>query len=49
MRECVLGLDLKELEIKKLLEKQRYEYKQGKVTIPHYRKDVIHERDVGVK
>lgn len=42
----VLGLDLKETEIKTLLEKQRYGYKAGKVLIPCYRKDILHVRDV---
>ncbi|TKJ17435.1 phenylalanine--tRNA ligase subunit beta [Candidatus Woesearchaeota archaeon B3_Woes] len=42
----VLGLDLKEAEIKTLLEKQRYDYKAGKVLIPSYRKDILHIRDV---
>jgi phenylalanyl-tRNA synthetase beta chain len=42
----LLGLDLKEIEIKKLLEKQRYGYKAGKVFIPEYRKDILHENDV---
>jgi phenylalanyl-tRNA synthetase beta chain len=42
----VLGLDLKEIEIKTLLEKQRYEYKAGKVLIPEYRKDILHENDI---
>ncbi len=42
----ILGLDLKEAEIKTLLEKQRYGYKAGKVLIPCYRKDILHIRDV---
>lgn len=42
----ILGLELKESEIKSLLEKQRYDYKSGKVIIPSYRKDILHERDI---
>lgn len=40
------GLDLKDSEIKTLLEKQRYDYTSGKVLIPCYRKDILHENDV---
>jgi phenylalanyl-tRNA synthetase beta chain len=42
----LLGLELKDNEIKSLLEKQRYDYKSGKVLIPCYRKDILHECDV---
>jgi phenylalanyl-tRNA synthetase beta chain len=42
----LLGLDLKDSEIKSLLEKQRYEYESGKVLIPSYRRDILHENDV---
>ena len=42
----LLGLNLKETEVKSLLEKQRYDYKSGKVLIPDYRKDILHENDV---
>jgi len=44
--EKVLGISLNEAEIKKLLEKQRYDYTAGKVLIPPYRKDIMHEVDV---
>jgi len=42
----LLGLNLKDNEIKTLLEKQRYDYKDGKVIIPCYRKDILHENDI---
>ncbi len=42
----LLGLELKDTEIKSLLEKQRYDYKTGKALIPCYRKDILHENDV---
>jgi phenylalanyl-tRNA synthetase beta chain len=44
--ESIFGLDLKETEIKKLVESMRYGYVQGKVTIPCYRKDIMHKVDV---
>ena len=40
------GLDLKEADIKKLLEKIRYDYKSGKVIIPDYRRDIMHPVDI---
>ncbi|MFC1697531.1 phenylalanine--tRNA ligase subunit beta [Nanoarchaeota archaeon] len=40
------GLDLKETEIKKLLQKAQFEYDKGNVLIPHYRADIIHDIDV---
>jgi phenylalanyl-tRNA synthetase beta chain len=42
----LLGLDLKEPDIKKLLEKARYEYKDGTVSVPNYRQDIMHWVDV---
>jgi len=42
----LIGLELKEEEIKKLLEKMRYDYKVGKVTIPNYRRDIMHPFDI---
>ncbi len=42
----LLGLDLKESEIKRLLEKMRYDYVKEKVIIPPYRKDILHQVDV---
>ena len=42
----LLGLNLKENEIKKYLEKMGYNYSNGKVLVPAYRADVIHEVDL---
>ncbi len=42
----MLGLELKENDIKKLLEKMGYGYKNKKVLIPGYRVDVLHEVDL---
>jgi len=42
----LLGLSLKEAEIKKLLEKMGYSYNKGSVEIPAYRIDVLHEVDL---
>jgi len=42
----LLGLDLKDSEIKNLLEKARYGYSKGTVQIPSYRKDILHQVDV---
>lgn len=42
----LLGLQLKEQEIKKLLEKMGYEYKNKNVLVPAYRVDVLHEVDL---
>ncbi len=41
-----LGLNLKENELKKLLESMRYNYKKGIVEIPPYRLDVMDDIDV---
>jgi len=41
-----LGLSLKEDEIKKLLEKMGYDYSKGKVSIPAWRTDIMHEADI---
>ncbi len=46
MIKNLLGLDLTESAIKKLLEKARYEYDAGKVTIPAFRKDIMHPVDI---
>lgn len=40
------GLELKETEIKRLLEKIQYEYNKGIVKIPCYRKDILHPYDI---
>ncbi|MBW2996092.1 phenylalanine--tRNA ligase subunit beta [Candidatus Woesearchaeota archaeon] len=42
----LLGLNLKEEEIKKLLGKIQYEYNKGIVKIPNYRRDIMHPVDV---
>lgn len=42
----ILGLNLKENDIKKLLEKMGYDYKNKTVYIPAYRSDILHEIDV---
>lgn len=42
----LLGLDLKEAEIKKLLEKMGFEYNKGEVLVPAVRADVLHEVDL---
>lgn len=42
----IFGLDLKESGIKKLAESMRYGYSQEKITVPCYRKDVMHKVDV---
>lgn len=42
----LLGLDLKEKDVKKYLERMGYDYSKGKVLVPAYRADVIHEVDL---
>ncbi len=42
----LLGLNLKEPEIKKLLEKMCHSYNKGIVEIPAYRTDILHEVDL---
>ena len=42
----LLGLNLKENEIKKLFEKMGYDYKNKKALIPAYRADIIHQADL---
>jgi phenylalanyl-tRNA synthetase beta chain len=42
----LIGLDLNDDEIKKLLERMRYNYKDGKVKIPDYRQDILHPYDI---
>ncbi len=41
-----LGLELKEKEAKKYLEKMGYGYKAGKAMIPAYRADILHQVDL---
>lgn len=42
----MMGLDLKENDVKELLEKMQYNYNKGEVSIPCYRKDIMHPVDV---
>ena len=42
----LLGLNLKEFEIKKLLERMGYDYQNGVVLVPKYRSDVLHQIDL---
>lgn len=42
----LFGLELKENEVKHLLEKAQYNFKDYKVEIPPYRKDILHPYDV---
>ncbi len=42
----LVGLDLNDAELKKLLEKIQYNYNKGVVDVPCYRKDILHPVDV---
>jgi phenylalanyl-tRNA synthetase beta chain len=42
----LIGLDLKESDLEKLLPKMGYDYKSGIVSIPPYRADILHEVDI---
>ncbi|MBL7056552.1 phenylalanine--tRNA ligase subunit beta [Candidatus Woesearchaeota archaeon] len=42
----LLGLDLKENDAKKLLEKMGYGHNKGKALIPSYRADILHQSDL---
>ncbi|HLF54909.1 MAG TPA: phenylalanine--tRNA ligase subunit beta [Candidatus Nanoarchaeia archaeon] len=44
--ERLLGIKLKQAELKVALEKMRYDYSSGKVLIPPYRHDIMHAFDV---
>jgi phenylalanyl-tRNA synthetase beta chain len=44
--EAMLGLGLKEPEIKKLIERFGFEYANGTVKIPPYRRDILHPVDI---
>lgn len=44
--QTILGLNLTDTETKKLLEKARYEYSKGVVTIPAFRQDIMHPVDI---
>ena len=42
----LLGLELDEKQLKQLLEKMGYDYSKGKVKVPSWRPDVLHEVDL---
>jgi phenylalanyl-tRNA synthetase beta chain len=42
----LLGLSLKEKDLEKLLPKMGYEYAAGKVSVPAWRADILHEVDI---
>lgn len=42
----MLGLELNEKQLKKLLEKMGYNYNNGEVEIPSWRNDILHEVDL---
>jgi phenylalanyl-tRNA synthetase beta chain len=42
----LLGLELNEKQLKQLLEKMGYDYKEGSVEIPAWRTDILHEVDL---
>ncbi|HEA46392.1 MAG TPA: phenylalanine--tRNA ligase subunit beta [Candidatus Pacearchaeota archaeon] len=42
----LLGINLKEKQIKELLEKMGHDYKEGTVEIPAWRTDILHEVDL---
>lgn len=42
----ILGLQLKEQEIKQLLERMGYGYEKKKVLVPSYRADILHQIDI---
>jgi phenylalanyl-tRNA synthetase beta chain len=42
----LLGLSLKEIDLEKLLPRMGYDYKNGKVLIPPWRTDILHEVDI---
>lgn len=42
----LLGLELKEKDLEKLLPKMGYEYRKGKVLVPAWRTDILHEVDI---
>lgn len=42
----VIGLDLKDKDLEKLLPKMGYDYKKGEVLVPAWRADIIHQIDI---
>ena len=46
MFEKLIGIPVKETELKKLLEKAGYDFSKNKATIPAYRQDILHPFDI---
>ena len=46
MFEDLIGISIKETELKKLLEKAGYDFSKNKATIPAYRQDILHPFDI---
>ena len=44
--KSIFGIEIKEKDVKNLLEKASYEFENWNVKIPSYRKDILHPRDV---
>jgi len=42
----ILGLKIKSTEVEKLLKKMQYEYVKGRVIIPAWRSDILHQIDI---
>ncbi|HEY9701101.1 MAG TPA: phenylalanine--tRNA ligase subunit beta, partial [Allocoleopsis sp.] len=42
----ILGLELKEVDVKKMLARMGHDYKNGKVQVPNYRSDILHPIDL---
>ena len=42
----LLGLNLKEKDLEKVLPRMGYDYDKGKVSVPSWRTDVLHEVDI---
>lgn len=42
----LLGLDLKEKDLEKLIPKMGYDYKSGNIYVPAWRSDILHEVDI---
>jgi len=42
----LIGLELKEKDLEKLLPRMGYDYSKGKVSVPAYRTDILHEVDI---
>ena len=44
--KSLLGIEISDTKLKKLLESVRYEFHNSKVIIPHYRADIMHQVDI---